>query len=78
MRGSQGGAGGQSPQGNHKAIGFFSYSGPAPMENHKATTSTFIIGPLSARLCNAISIAFRLLADDGPLLVVFGKNKKRE
>ena len=38
-----------SPLRNQKTIGFLGNSGPTPMENHKATTPVFNVGPLSAR-----------------------------
>ena len=36
------------------------------------TKPTFNVGPSSARQRNAIGMAFRWRADDGPLSVVFG------
>ena len=52
----------------HKAIGFLSNTGPYTLKNHKATK----LGSSSARQRNAIWMAFRWRAIDGPLLVVFG------
>ena len=40
--------------------------------NQKATKPEFNVGPPSSRQRNAILMAFRWRADDGPLLVVFG------
>ena len=60
------------PRENHKDIEFLINTGLDPMENHKGTETTFNIGPPSARQRNAIKMAFRWWADDGPLLVVFG------
>ena len=34
---------------NHNSIGFFSNTGPDPLENHKATKPAFNDGPLSFR-----------------------------
>ena len=52
--------------------------------NHKAANPAFNVGPSSARQRNAIKMAFRWRAVDGPLIVVFGsffsssnKNKKK-
>ena len=42
------------PPGNHKAIRFLIYTGPDPMENHKATKPAFNVGPPLARQQNAI------------------------
>ena len=75
MRGSRGGTGGPDPPPplkNHTNIGFFSNTGPDPLNNHKATKPAFNDGPSLARQRNAIEMAFRWWADDGPLLVVFG------
>ena len=66
MGGSREGAGGPDPPKNHKNIGF-----PSNIENHKATKPAFNGGPLSARQRKAILMAFRLRADDGPLIVEF-------
>ena len=52
----------------HKAIGFLSNTGPYTLKNHKATK----LGSSSARQRNAIEMACRWRAVDGPLLVVFG------
>ena len=43
-------------------------------ENHKAAELAFNVGPSSARQRNAIYMAFRWRADDGPLLVLFGSS----
>ena len=48
MRGSQGGGGGQgdrTPLEIHKAMGFFSNTGPEPLENHKTTKPAFNVRP---------------------------------
>ena len=50
---------------------FFRNTGPEPLKNHKATKPAFNVGPSSARQRDAISMAFRSRADDGPLLVLF-------
>ena len=42
------------PLENYNIIGFFSNTGPDPLENHKATKPEFIVGPLSTRQRNAI------------------------
>ena len=69
-----GGGGGQGvwthPE-NHKNIGFLSNTGPDSLKNHKTIKPAFSVGSSSARLRNAIQMAFRLRADDGPLIVVF-------
>ena len=59
------------PMKNHKNKGFLSNSGPDPLKNYEATESAFNVGPSSARKGNTIKMAFRLRADDGPLIVVF-------
>ena len=77
-----GGAGGPDPpphththtQNNHKNIGFLSNTGPDPLKNHKATKPSFNVGPSLACQRNAIQMAFRWQADDGPLLVLFGSS----
>ena len=43
-------------------------------ENHKATMPAFNVGPPSARLRNAITMAFRWRADDCPFIAVFGSS----
>ena len=61
---------GPPPLKNHKNIGFISNTDPDPHKIHKA----FHVGPSSARQQNAILMAFRWRADDGPLIVVFGSS----
>ena len=61
-----------------------SNTGPDSLKNHKVTKPAFNVGPSSARHRNAISsstrqrnaikIAFRWLADDGPLIVECGSS----
>ena len=60
------------PPENYENVGFLSNTGPDPLNNHKATKPAFNVGPSTARQRNAIKMAFRLRADDGPLIVVFG------
>ena len=55
-----------------KNKGFLSNTDPDPFKNHKATKPAFNVGPSSARQPNAIWMAFRWRADDGPLMVEFG------
>ena len=64
------------PPKNHKNIGFLCNSGPDPLKNHKATNlkPAFNVRPSSARQPNAILMAFRWLADDGPFIAVFGSS----
>ena len=69
--GGGGDRGSGNPLENHKNIGFLSNAGPDPLKNHKATKPAFDFGPLSARQRNAIEMAFRWRADDGPHIVVF-------
>ena len=59
---------------NHKNIWFLSNTGLYPLINHKATKSSFNVGPPSARHRSAIKMAFRRRADDGPLLVLIGSS----
>ena len=66
-----GGTGGPDPLKNHKKLGFFRTAGPGPLKNHKATKPAFNFVSLSSRQRNAIEIAFRLRADDDPLIVAF-------
>ena len=65
---------GPPPLKNHKNKGFLSNTGPDSLENKKTicTKPAFNVGPTSARQLNAIQMAFRWRADDGPILVVFG------
>ena len=58
----------------HKNIGFLSNSGPDPLKNYEATEPAFNVGPSSVRQRNAILMAFRWWAVDGPLTVVFGSS----
>ena len=81
MCGSRGGRRERSPDPseNKKNNGFLSDSGPDPLKNYEATEPAFNGGPSPAR----ILMAFRWLADDGPLIVVFGSShhistKKRQ
>ena len=71
----RGWAEGPDPLKNTK-LGLLSKTGPDPMKNYKATKPEFNVRPSSARQRNAIEMAFRWLADDGPdpLLVVFGSS----
>ena len=71
---SRGGTGGLDPLKNHKNIRFLCNNGPDPLKNHKATKPVFNVGQSSARKRNAILMAFCWLADDGPLIVVFGSS----
>ena len=52
-------------------IGFVSNPGPDPQKNYEATQPAFNVGPSSARQRNAILMAFRWRADDGPPVLVF-------
>ena len=70
QRGDQG-SGPPPPLKNHNNIGFLSNSGPDPLKHYEAIEPAFNVGPSSARKRNAILIAFRWRADDGPLIVVF-------
>ena len=76
----EGGGGGGGGQGvrthlkNHKAIGFLTNTSPDPLKNHIATKPAANVGPSSTRHRNAILMAFRWWANDGPLLVVFGSS----
>ena len=45
-------------------------TGPVPLKNHKATKSAFNVEPSLVRQQNAIYMAFRWRADEGPLMVV--------
>ena len=60
------------PSENHQNIGFLCNTDPDPMENHKATEPAFNVGVSSACQRNAISMALRWWADDGPFIAVFG------
>ena len=76
MRGSRGGGGYRGPdpppEKSHKYM-VLSNTGPDPRENsQKATKPVFNVRPSSARKRNAIPMAFRLRADGGPVIVVFG------
>ena len=71
VRIQRGGQGVRTPKENYKNIGFLSYTGPDPLNNHKATKPAFNFGPLSACQRNAIEMAFCWRADDGLLIMVF-------
>ena len=72
MRGSREGCRWSGPSlKNQNAIVFLSNTGLEPLENHKATEPAFNVGPLSARQGNAILMAFRCWANNGPPLVAF-------
>ena len=62
------------PLKNHKAIGFISNAGPDFLEKHKATKPAFNVWSSSACQRNAIYMAFRWWADEGPLLGIFGSS----
>ena len=49
-------------------------TGPNPLKNHKATKPAFNFGPSSACQGNAMLMAFRWRADDGPFIEVFGSS----
>ena len=59
------------PLKNHKNIGFLSNTGLDPLKNYKATKPAFNVVPSLACQRNAIEMAFRWRADDGPILMVF-------
>ena len=77
-----------TPLKNHKNIEFLSNTGPDPLkfsksQSYQASIQRWaIIGP-PANQRNAIQMAFRWRADDGPLLLIFGpslplkKNEKK-
>ena len=69
--GETGGPDPPPPLKNHKSIRCLSNSGPDPLKNHKANEPAFNVEPSSACERNAILMAFRWRADDGPLIVVF-------
>ena len=76
MRGSRGGQRVRTPLKNHKNyIGFVRNTGPDPLTNHKASKPAFNVRPLSAHQRNAIQMAFRWRADDGPLIVYLDPTK---
>ena len=74
MGGSRGETGGPDPLKNHKNIGFLCNTDQDPLKNRNATKPAFNVGPSSARQRNAISMAFRWRADDGPFIAVFGSS----
>ena len=61
---------------NYKAIGFLTYTGPDPLENHEDNKPAFNVGPSPPppppRQRNGTLMVFHWQANDGPLLVVFG------
>ena len=59
---------------NHKTIGLLCNTGLDHLKNHKASKPAFNVGPSSARKRNAISMAFRWRANDGPIKAVFGSS----
>ena len=60
------------PLKNDKNIGSLSNTGPDPLKNHKATKPALNVVLSTARQRNAITMAFPWLANDVPLLLVFG------
>ena len=62
------------PPKNHKNIGFLSNTGLDPLKKQKATKPASNVGPSSSRQRNAVQMAFRWRADDGPLIVAFGSS----
>ena len=81
MRGSRGRTGGPDPPPlrNHTNKGFRRNIGPGPLTNTKLLYQAniqcrAIIGPPAKRHFNAILMALRWRADDGPLLVIFGSS----
>ena len=68
-----GGAGGLGPPlKNHKNIGSPSNTGPDPFKITKLPSQHSMFGHHRHAEQNAILMAFRWWADDGPILVVFG------
>ena len=63
-----------TPMKNRKNIGFLLQYWPGSSENHKTTKPAFNVGSSSARQRNAITMAFRWRADDGPFIAVFGSS----
>ena len=66
-----GGQGSGTPPGKSQNIGIPSDTGPNLLK-HKAIKPAFNVEPSLARQQNAIYMAFRWRADNGPLIVVFG------
>ena len=62
---------GPPPPKNHINIGFLSKIGPDRLKTTKLPSQQSMLGH-NRHASNAISMAFRLQADDGPLIVVFG------
>ena len=54
-----------------KGIWFLSKTELDPLKKHKATKRAFNVGPSSSRQGNAVQMAFRWRADDGPFIVAF-------
>ena len=71
MGGSVGGQGGMPPEKSQKYRVSKQYWSGSP-ENHDTTNPAFNVWPSSARQRNAILMAFRWWADDGPFIAVFG------
>ena len=65
---SEGGDRGSGPPPSEIKIGFIRNTGLNLPKNHKATKPAFNGGPSSACQRNAIKMAFRWQADDGPPL----------
>ena len=72
MGGSRGGRWSGPPEKSQER--FLCNTGPDPLNNHKGTKSAFTVGPSSVRQRNAIQMAFRWQADDGPFKAVFGSS----
>ena len=64
------------PLKNHKNIGFLSNTGPE-LQKWQSYQARFNVGSSSARQWNAIEMAFRWGADDGPLIVLFGSSDQK-
>ena len=72
QRGGGRGSGPPPPSEKSQNIRFLSNTGEDPLKNHKTTKPAFNVGPSLARQRNAIKIAIRWRAHNGPLIVLFG------
>ena len=72
--GGGGGAGVWIPSEKSQKYRVFSNIGPGPLKNHKATKPAINVGPSLTRQRNAIKMAFRWWAYDGPFIVVIGSS----
>ena len=71
---SRGSTGGRGPTEKRQKIRVSEQNWSRSPENHEATMSASNVGQSLTRQQNAINMAFRWWADDGPFIMVFGSS----